>query len=145
MTVLYITLGIVAFLLLLLGLSALSKSVWKEYNEELFTFSSYLAIAVPFLMAYFGHGMYEDALKVSSADPLNGQLLMAFGIIWLVLYTIISYVNLEKTATADGAVFIIFIRFIVYVPLSFVGLIALFLIAAFASQTKPVYDISPRD
>ena len=145
MIVLTIIVALVFALIIFVAFARYNQELEEKYGLTLFSFSSYFAIGIPFLMLYFGYTLRLDALKATHGDPLNGLILMGIGAVLLLIYLLNSYVDLANKSRADDAVLILFLRCIVYIPLSFLGAIALVLAVGFFSQTKPVYDISSKD
>ena len=137
MTVLYI-LGVVAVISFLYwGIIKLDSMVEEKFKYTFFDTGVFVIAFVSNLLLYFGNSWYKEALK-KSGDLLNGELLMAFGGIGLLL---VIFLNIRSTNYIVGIIGSA-IQLILFAVATFFGVLALIIIGAFLMGTRPVYVLN---
>jgi len=128
---------IIALILIVLFIQISNEHSVKAYGYEIFNTGNFIISVVGYLAIYFGNGWYSDALK-KHGDLLNGELLMGFGILFLLG---VIYLNIKNTTLVYGIVMSI-ISELIYAAATPVIFFALLLAGAFFAETKPVYNIN---
>lgn len=107
---------------------------------QFFTLKYSISIIFAYAMIVIGYGIYKAAL-LHHGDLLNGQLMIGIGgmILFLIIHT-----NFEKVPR-KMAIIGTLTQLILYIPIAVCALIVLFAMAAYLSETKPVYRINGRD
>lgn len=137
LTVLGVLLGIILVFVLVMKFNAYT---YNKYKYEFFEVWSYVLASISDALIYFGNSSYETAI-LKNGDILDGQLLILFGIIGLI---ILVSINISKTGIIIGIIGSIF-QLILYAALAVIGFIAIIFLMAFFLQTKPVFSINSRD
>ena len=140
MTVLTIIGVIVAVILTYIAVLKFNEYTYAKYKYEFFAWWSFTLAAVSYISIYFGYEWYKEAV-LKNGDILNGQLLMVFGFIALIII-------IAKNISHSGIIIGIFgsaFQLILYAILAVGGFIIALCLLAFASQTKPVYSINSRN
>jgi putative Mn2+ efflux pump MntP len=91
------------------------------------------------VLLFFGNRIYQTALE-QSGDTLNGILLICFGVVGL-FYTI--FYNILRT-NLDFGLFMSIIQYIIYIPITVIGVLTVIVLLAFFVNTRPVYHINGR-
>ena len=128
---------IVALLFLYWLFEYLNNYSLDHYKYEFYSGSRLIVVIIGYWCLFFGHGMYEEALK-NSGDILNGQALMGIGalLVFLILY------NNFKAVPMTEAIFLSALELLLCVPLAYGAFFLLLAAVAFFSDTKPVYVIN---
>lgn len=140
MTVLTIIGTLVAIFIVYILVMKFNSYTYKKYNYEFFEVWSFTLTSISYALLYFGNNSYETA-ALNNGDILNGQLLMLFGIIGLI---ILLSINLSKTGFIVG-VFGTSFQLVIYAVLAVGVFFVLIALLGFFSQTKPVISINSRD
>ena len=114
-----------------------NEYIEQKYNYTFFNMRNYLMSAVGYVLIYFGNEWYLSALQ-KHQDLLNGQLLIAFGVI---LLCIVIYFNIKNTSLFTGGLLSV-VQLLIYSVLAYIGFLTLVLMVAYFSQTKPVYNVN---
>ncbi len=139
MTVLYI-LGFVAVISFLYwGIRKLDSMVEAKFKYTFFDPGVFGIAFVSNLLLYFGNSWYKEALK-KSGDLLNGELLMVFGGIGLLL---VIFLNIRSTNYIVGIIGSA-IQLTLFAVATFFGVLALIIIGAFLMGTRPVYVLNDK-
>ena len=138
MTVLAIIGGLIVLYLLYVLVEFINQHSQKVYNYTFFDVGTLAIVSISYYFLYFGYQLWQDVLKSESGDPLNGIILMAIGGIILVLF-IVSQIS--KTSIFVGVPITIF-QLLLYIPISFFIIIALFMLFAAIVESKPVYVLN---
>ena len=137
MTVLTI-LGILVLAALLYVLVLfINKFTEQKYEYTFFNITNFALVTIGYTFIYFGNSWYKSALS-TNADLLNGELIMVFGVMF-VLSALIY--NVKKTSLFAGIGLTLF-QYMIYLPLAYLSFLALLVAIGFAAQTKPVYTIN---
>jgi len=136
MTVLYI-IGFLAVVLLLLFIVAnINEYSMKHYSYEFFSFGNLAVVAVAYLMLFYGNKWYLEELA-KAGDILNGQILMGIGV--LIICALI-YIHIKSTSIIFATVVTPF-QLILYIPAAVLSIFAFIVVAAWLTETKPVYRL----
>jgi hypothetical protein len=136
MTVLY-TIGFLAVvILLLLIVTYINEYSTKHYSYEFFSFGNLAVVAIAYLMLFYGDKWYSEEL-VKGGDILNGQILMGIGVL---VISALVYVHIKNTSILFAAVVTPF-QLILYIPAAVLSIFAFIIVAAWLSETKPVYRL----
>ena len=136
MTVLY-TIGFLAVvILLLLIVTYINDYSTKHYSYEFFSFGNLAVVAIAYLMLFYGDKWYSEEL-VKGGDILNGQILMGIGVL---VISALVYVHIKNTSILFAAVVTPF-QLIIYIPAAVLSIFAFIIVAAWLSETKPVYRL----
>lgn len=136
MTVLYIIGFLAVVILLLLVVSKINDYSTKHYSYEFFSFGNLAVVAIAYLMLFYGDKWYLEALD-KGGDILNGQMLMGIGV--LIICALI-YVHIKNTSVIFATVITPF-QLILYIPAAVLSVFAFIVVAAWLSETKPVYRL----
>lgn len=137
MTVLYI-MGLLLVIASIYGVTVIINGYsHKRFSYEFFNWVNLVVTSIGYYAIYFGINWYKEAV-VSGGDILNGQILIGIGIA-LVFAMLLN--NIRHTNFIFGTV-VGSLQLIIYVPVSVVSLFAVLILLAWASQTKPVYNIN---
>ncbi len=136
MTVLYIIGFLAVVILLLLVVSKINDYSTKHYSYEFFSFVNLAVVAIAYLMLFYGDKWYLEALD-KGGDILNGQMLMGIGV--LIICALI-YVHIKNTSVIFATVITPF-QLILYIPAAVLSVFAFIVVAAWLSETKPVYRL----
>ncbi|TDA63249.1 hypothetical protein E0765_08580 [Sulfuricurvum sp. IAE1] len=135
-------LKIIAALAALFGLYVLTQRfndfTEREANYRFFTGASFGWYAASYIAMYAGYRMIQTNWH---GDPINGSIVLGVGII---IYAVQIYTNFKRTrflVALAGSL----MQTLLYVPLTVLGLIALFIAIAAASQIKPVFNLNSKD
>ena len=109
----------------------------KKFDYEFFNWANFAITSVGYCAIFFGNNWYEKALS-SGGDILNGQILIAIGII-IVLWMFIN--NIRRTDFIFGTIIGV-LQLIIYIPASVVCLLGVIMLLAWASETKPVVNLN---
>lgn len=137
MLVLSIIGAIVAIILVYMFVTKVNSYTMKKYDYEFFNFITYGISAAGYVLIYYGHQWYQNAIADHS-DSLNGVLIMLIGI---VMISLIIYINFKNTPV-KLSLMLTPVQQILYAALAVVGFMALVLGIAYLMQTKPVYQIN---
>ena len=137
MTVLAIIGIIVAIVLLARFVEYANAYSEREFNYDIFNITTFSIIAIGYVFLFFGKGSFASAL-MHQGDILNGILLMIIG--GFLVMAVIS-INIINTNLTFGITMSI-VQLILYIPLAVAALFGLALLAAFLSDTKPVYNLN---
>ncbi|MFY9141269.1 hypothetical protein [Sulfuricurvum sp.] len=107
---------------------------------QFFTFRYSVAIIFAYAMIVIGYGTYKASL-LHHGDLLNGQLMIGIGGVILFLIILRNFEKVPRKMAIIGTL----TQLILYVPIAVCALIILFAMAAYFSETKPVYRINGRD
>lgn len=141
MTVLTI-LGVLAAALMIYGfITFMNGYTYRKFQFKFFNEVNIFLIPIAYVAIFFGYSSYQDALKATNGDPLNGALIVAIGAIILLGQI---YINFKNTNFKYG-LFGTMIQFILYVPITVVALGIIAIMFAFFADSKPVYNINSRD
>jgi len=136
-----IVLGIIGFiavgLLLYWLVTVVNNYSYKKYKYEFFNMQNFVITAISYAFLFFGNNWYTDALK-ANGDLLNGGILIGIGVV-TVLYVV--YINIKRTDLLFGLFFTLF-QLILYVALTLGAVLALLVVMAALSETKPVYNLN---
>ena len=136
MTVLYIIGFLAVVILLLLIVANINDYSTKHYSYEFFSFGNLAVVAIAYLMLFYGDKWYLEALA-KGGDILNGQMLMGIGV--LIICALI-YVHIKNTSIVFATVVAPF-QLILYIPAAVLSVFAFIVVAAWLSETKPVYRL----
>lgn len=136
MTVLYIIGFLAVVILLLFIVTYINDYSTKHYSYEFFSFWNLAVVAIAYLMLFYGDKWYLEALA-KGGDILNGQILMGIGI--LIICALI-YVHIKNTSVIFATIVTPF-QLILYIPAAVLSLFAFIVLAAWLSETKPVYRL----
>jgi hypothetical protein len=136
MTVLYIIGFLAVVILLLLIMSKINDYSMKHYSYEFFSFGNLAVVAIAYLMLFYGDKWYLEELA-KGGDILNGQMLMGIGV--LIICALI-YVHIKSTSIIFATIVTPF-RLILYIPAAVLSVFAFIVVAAWLSETKPVYRL----
>lgn len=139
MMVLEIIGGIVLVLLLLWFVKKINLYSYKRFSYTFFNARNVFIVCSSYLLLFFGSQMYKTALE-QNGDILNGILLICFGVVGL-LYTL--FYNISRT-NLDFGLFMSIIQYIIYIPITVIGFLAVLVLLAFFVNTRPVYHINGR-
>lgn len=136
-----------------LAAAAIFGSLWafnqhcqKKFSYRFFNSASAFATALAIGLGYGGYNWRESAIT-QGGDPLNGLILMIFGVI---VAAVLIYFNFKKTNVlygVGGTVIQLIVFSILTYFLLIIGFIAIFLAILFAGAIgsgaiKPVYVIN---
>ena len=136
MTVLYIIGFLAVVILLLLIVTYINDYSTKHYSYEFFSFGNLAVVAIAYLMLYYGHSWYSEELT-KGGDILNGQILMGIGA--LIICALI-YVHIKNTSIIFATIVTPF-QLILYIPAAVLSIFAFIVVAAWLTETKPVYRL----
>ena len=136
MTVLYIIGFLAVVILLLFIVTSINEYSIKHYSYEFFSFGNLAVVAIAYLMLYYGYNWYSEEL-IKSGDILNGEILMGIGA--LIICALI-YVHIKSTSILFATVVTPF-QLILYIPVAVLSIFAFILVAAWFTETKPVYRL----
>ena len=128
-----IVIGIIIYVII----EKMNDSTYREFKYKFFDSTSYFLITVGYLGLYFGNSWYQTALN-TNADTLNGIIIIVIGIILLLAQI---YLNFKSTNIIYG-IFGTLFQFIIFIPLSLIGIFIFIVVLMIASNTKPVYQIN---
>ncbi len=72
----------------------------KKFNYQIFDGGTLVLVTIAYALIYFGFDFYQSALK-NGGDILNGQLMIAIGIVLIVLDI---WINIKNTNFEEGVV-----------------------------------------
>ncbi len=137
MVVIGIVFGIVGIMLLFLFIDWFNKASYKHFEYEFFTWEKFLLIAFANVLIFFGDSWYATALT-QDGDTLNGILLTVIGVL---IYIVWLYKNVDNTNYGWGLIGSI-ISALAFLPGTVIGFIAVLMVFAWASDTKPVVNLN---
>ncbi len=139
MTVLF-TIGMFLSIIVVYGLIIkFDNYTYGKFKYEFFELKSMAYFSISFALLYFGNSSYETAV-LKQGDILDGQLMMLFGILGLV---ILVSVNIAKAGFIIGIIGSLFQMF-VYSILTVIGFTVVMCIIMFFAQTRPVFSINSK-
>lgn len=139
MTVLGIIGGIVLVLFVIWFVKKINLYSYKRFRYTFFNARNVFIVCGSYLLLFFGSEMYKTALE-QSGDTLNGILLICFGMAGL-FYTL--FYNISRT-NLDFGLFMSIIQYIIYIPITVIGVLTVIVLLAFFVNTRPVYHINGR-
>lgn len=108
---------------------------FKEARYRFFTIQSYGWYAASYIAMYAGFHMIKSNWE---GDPLNGIIVLIIGL-WIFITQIRNNFRHTKPLVAiSGSL----AQCVLYIPLTIIGLFALFIAMAAASRIRPVYSIN---
>jgi len=113
--------------------------LYKRFRYEFFNARNLFIVCGSYVLLFFGNRMYKTALE-QNGDILNGILLICFGVVGL-LYTL--FYNISRT-NLDFGLFMSIIQYIIYIPITVIGVLTVIVLLAFFVNTRPVYNINGR-
>ncbi len=129
--------GLLAIIyILFLFVEYVNRRSRKYYRYEFFTYENLAVVTSAYILLFFGHNMYIEALN-NNGDMLNGELLMGIGVL-IVLSLLLVHVS--STSVGFG-LFFGFIQLLIYIPAGIVSFIGLIMLIAWLMDTKPVYRL----
>lgn len=137
MTVLTILGLLLAIAVVIAVITMVNEYSIKKYHYQFFNWGNLVVVSLGYLSIFYGDSWYDRALK-SSGDVLNGQLLIAIGVIMVVGMFIY---HIRRTGFFFGVFFSI-VQFVIYLPTSFLAFFALIILLAWLSDTKPVINLN---
>ncbi|MCK9329076.1 MAG: hypothetical protein M0Q94_04295 [Candidatus Cloacimonetes bacterium] len=139
MLVLSIIGGAILVFILFMIVQSINKYSYKHFRYEFYNKRNFIIISISYGLIYFGKRGYETAL-IKHGDILNGQLLMAIGILGI-FYAL--YYNIKRTNFMFGFFMSLF-QAMLYLPLAVISFFILLGALAYFSDTKPVYVVNGR-
>ena len=137
MLVLKIIGGIILFLVLVALIAKFHSWVEQKYRFDFFNETLFGTSFISYLLLYFGHKWYLDAIK-DNGDHLNGTFLMWFGAMGILF---IIYKNIKGTNFFVGLL-VTCIQLPLFAIGSFYGAIMVLGVLAALGSAKPVYNIN---
>ena len=135
-------LTIIAILVIALAIYFIVKSMnnytYEKFSYQFFDESSMFMISIGYLAVFFGNELYKSALSSTNGDTLNGAIIIGIGIFLLLIQVLINF----KSTNFIFGLFGTIIQFVLLVPITVVGLFALFFAMAFFAESRPVYNIN---
>ncbi len=102
-------------------------------HYEFFTMDHSLAMVFSYALIFFGYNWIQN-----SDDGLNGAIVMGIGILILLWVMINNFIKAPGLYAIAGSL----AQLILYIPIAIGAVIIVFVVLAWASQTKPVYVIN---
>jgi hypothetical protein len=109
----------------------------ERYGYEIFNVANFTLCVLGYTALFFGRSWYDDAIRLHE-DILNGELLMGIGVLLLLL---VAYLIIKRTSVVYGIVMSIVTGLFYAIATPFV-VIALVVMVAYFSQTKPVINVN---
>lgn len=100
---------------------------------EFFTMNHSLAMVFSYALIFFGYNWIQN-----DNDELNGAIVMGIGIFILLWTMINNFIKAPRLYAIAGSL----MQLIFYIPIAMGAVIIVFVVLAWASQTKPVYVIN---
>lgn len=137
--------------LTLIGILAAASFIYgfiqkfNDYTREkaryvFFSTEHSIAMVISYGMIFFGQIIFMSALH-SHGDCLNGSIITGIGMVILVAVIVNNFSNAPKHIAIMGSI----MQVILYIPIAAGALFILFIMFAYFSQTKPVYNVNSRD
>ncbi len=117
-----------------------NKYTYYHAQYEFFTREHSVAMVFSYALMFFGNSWMQTALK-NNDDWLNGAIVLAAGAVLLVGVIVNNFKKAPRLYAIAGSL----AQLIFYIPISMGVVIIVAVIAAWASETKPVYSINGRD
>jgi len=137
MTVLYILGFLAAVFALMLIVMWINEFSNKRFDYEFFNWGNFAITALGYLSLWYGNDWFKEA-STAGGDILNGQILIGIGAV----FVIGSFLNNIRRTNFLFGVFAGVYQLAIYVPLSIASAFVLLILAAWAMETKPVYNIN---
>ncbi len=81
-------------------ITKINQYTTKKFNYQIFDGGTLVLVTIAYALIYFGFDFYQSALK-NGGDILNGQLMIAIGVILIVLDI---WINIKNTNFEEGVV-----------------------------------------
>ena len=128
---------IVALIAAYIAIQFFNSYSMKKYKYEIFNTTTFAMSFVGYVAIFFGYDWYTSAIT-QHGDLLNGELLIAIGVIFLLS---VVYLNITNTSLFYGIVMSIVVE-IFYLVATPPLLIFILLGIAYFSETKPVINVN---
>ena len=137
MTVLYI-LGFIAVVVIIFIVTAwVDGFSERTYGYKFFTWGNLALTSIGYFIILYGGKWFLEA-STKGGDILNGQILVLLGVM---LVSGIFLNHIRNTGLVFGVIVGVY-QLLLYIPLSVISALALFVGVAWAMETKPVYNIN---
>ncbi len=117
-----------------------NKYTYHHAQYEFFTKEHSVAMVFSYALMFFGNSWMQTALA-NNNDWLNGAIVLAVGVLLLMGVIINNFKQAPKIYAIAGSL----AQMIFYIPISMGAVIIVAVIAAWLSETKPVYNINSND